>query len=243
MELRWRSPVTPVLGLLLGLLMAWAFVAAAASTPKGDTTLNLEVPSFLTFPDNGSADPLSAQEASPAAEVVGEQAADSGEAIPLQRSTALQVTLEFASDLHGAGLRVSASGERLLASSAGIGTARQLVLAQAAADRFGITNPFFDPSRAAVIRDGKALVDLSTGVLLGHQIGSGMFGATETIDADLLEQLRNTAGWTITSAREAEAALYRKAFGYVPAYLQSDEAFAMYKESARLNYVALAAEG
>jgi hypothetical protein len=241
MELRWRSPVSPVVVLLLGLLMAWAFVAAAASTPKGDTTLNLEVPSILPFQSGGSADPLSAEVASPSAQVVGEQAA--GSDVTARRSTASQVTLEFASDLHGAGLRVSASGERLLASSAGIGTARQLVLAQAAADRFGITNPFFDPSRAAVIRDGKALVDLSTGVLLGHQIGSGMFGATETIDADLLEQLRNTAGWTITSAREAEAALYRKAFGYVPAYLQSDEAFAMYKESARLNYVALAAEG
>jgi hypothetical protein len=37
--------------------------------------------------------------------------------------------------------------------------------------------------------------------------------------------------------------MYRRAFGYVPAYLQSDEAFTIYKESARANYVALAAAG
>jgi hypothetical protein len=242
MELRWRSPVSPVLVLLLGLLMAWAFVAAAASTPEGDATLNLEVPSFLTFPAGGSADPAAAEEARPSA-LAGEQAASFAEAVPPQRSAASQVTPGFVNDLRGAGLRISADGERLLSASAGIGTARQLVLAQAAADRFGITNPFFDPSRAAVIRNGKALVDLSSGVLLGHRVGSGMFGATEIIEADLLEELRNTAGWTITSARVAEAAMYQRAFGYVPAYLQSDEAFASYKEGARLNYVALAAAG
>lgn len=241
MELRWRSPVSPVLVLLLGLLMAWAFVAAA-STPEGDATLNLEVPSFLTLPVGGSADPATAEEARPSA-LAGEQAASLGEAVPAQPSIVSQVTSEFANDLAGAGLRVAASGDRLVARNAGIGTARQLVLAQAAADRFGITNPFFDPSRAAVIRNGKALVDLSSGVLLGHRVGSGMFGATEIIEANLLEELRNTAGWTITSAREAEAAMYRRAFGYVPAYLQSDEAFASYKEGARLNYAALAAAG
>src|SRR5688572_26955734 len=109
MELRWRSPLSPVLVLLLGLLMASAFVAAASSTPQGDATLNLEVPSFLTSPAGGSVEALSAEEA-PSAQVVGAPAAGSGEAIPARRSTASQVSPEFANDLDGAGLRVSASG-------------------------------------------------------------------------------------------------------------------------------------
>ena len=159
---------------------------------------------------------------------------------------ATELTLQgFAGELEGAGLLLSEEGSRILSTRAGLGTPRQLVLAQMAADRFGIVeNPFFDPARVAVVSDGQALADLSTGVITGHRIGSARFGTTEVIAASLLEELRVRAGWSITSAREAEAARYAKVFGgYIPVFLQSDEAYALYKERARANYTALAEAG
>ncbi len=155
---------------------------------------------------------------------------------------ASQLTPAFVRQLTTVGLFVSARGDAVLSRAAGLGSPRQLVLAQAAADRFGITrNSFFDPLRVAVIRNGDAVVDLATGVVLGHEIGSAMFGSTEVIGTDLLEELRNNAGWSLASAREFEAARYERILGYVPAYLQSDEAYALYTESARANYVTLSA--
>src|SRR3990170_4727031 len=161
-------------------------------------------------------------------------------------AAATELTLQgFAGELEGAGLLLSEYGSRILSTRAGLGTPRQLVLSQMAADRFGIVrNPFFDPARVAVVFDGEALADLSTGVITGHRIGSAGFGTTELIAASLLEELRARAGWSITSAREAEAARYAKVFGgYIPFFLQSDEAYAAYKERARANYTALAEAG
>ncbi len=150
---------------------------------------------------------------------------------------------ELVRELEAAGLELSDDERQILSVETGVRTPRQLVLAQTAFDRFGIVrNPFFDPRRAAVVHEGEAVADLSTGVILGHPLGSGLFGSTEVIPAGLLEQLRAQAGWTITAAREAEAATYARIFGgYVPAFLQSDEAYALYKERARSNYSGLAA--
>ena len=150
---------------------------------------------------------------------------------------------EFARELGAEGLLFSTDGNAILSESAGLGTPPQLVLAQTAADRFGIQkNPFFDPARVAVVRDGRAIADLSTGVILGHPIGSALFGTTEVIPVDLLEELRARAGWSIAEARKAQAARYAKLLGgYVPVAFQSDEAYAAYLEAARANYSALAA--
>ncbi|HEX6331538.1 MAG TPA: hypothetical protein VF129_09680 [Actinomycetota bacterium] len=68
-------------------------------------------------------------------------------------------------------------------------------------------------------------------------------GPTEVVTADLLEELRDRAGWSITTAREAEAATYQKQFGYVPAFLQTDEAYATYKDRARSNYQTMTPAG
>lgn len=149
----------------------------------------------------------------------------------------------FARDLESEALSLSEDGTRLLTTTIGPGTAGQLVLAQLAADRFGIVdNPFFDPMRVAVVRDGEALAALSTGVILGHPIGSPQFGTTEVIPMDLLEGLRARAGWSISAAREAEAQKYAGLLdGYVPAFLRSDEVYGLYLERARSNYATLAA--
>lgn len=61
------------------------------------------------------------------------------------------------------------------------------------------------------------------------------------IGTDLLEDLRHNAGWSIARARALEAAMYQPILGYIPVYLQSDEAYATYVEGARANYGALAA--
>lgn len=157
---------------------------------------------------------------------------------------AADLTLEdLARELEAAGLLVSTDGSAILSTQAGPGSARQLVLAQMAADRFGIVdNPFFDPSRVAVVREGKAIADLATGVILGHRYGSAMFGRTEVIPMDQLEALRSRAGWSIRSARRAEAARWAKLLdGYVPVAFQTDGAYAAYIEGARANYLSLAA--
>ena len=235
MELRSRTSVNTALILMLGLLMAAPFVAGAM--PDGRTS-TFRVPAVLEdlgFPFGGTGQEVSAEARVSARAGVSE----SGRAVAGQEPRASEPTDEFVRDLGAAHLLVSASGEAILSRTAGLGSARQLVLAQAAADRFGITNnPFFDPLRVAVIRDGDAIVDLSTGVIMGHEIGSAMFGTTEVIGTDLLEELRSTAGWTLTSAREAMAPHYRRTFGYVPAFLRSDEAYEAYIESARANYAA-----
>jgi hypothetical protein len=184
----------------------------------------------------------SSQEVSAEARVSAQAGvSESGRAVAGQESRASEPTDEFVRDLGAARLLVSASGEAILSRTAGLGSARQLVLAQAAADRFGIMkNSFFDPSRAAVIRNGDAVVDLATGVVMGHEIGSAMFGSTEVIGMDLLEELRNNVGWSLATARQAEAAMYERTIDYIPVFLQSDEAYKTYIESARANYAAAA---
>jgi hypothetical protein len=242
MELRWGSSIGSAVAPLLGLLIAWPFVVGAASMAEGETIPNIPRPAFLD-------DLASVSNLAPGAQVIAAQAPSApvvlGGSQPRTMSeppSVSQPTAEFVHELRMAGLLVSASGARIVAEGAGLGTARQLLLSQMAADQFGIAeNPFFDPMRVAVIRNGQAIVDLATGVVMSHEIGWSMFGTTEVIGMDLLEELRSDVGWSITAVREAEAAAYEKTLGYVPAYLQSDEAYALYKERARANYEALAA--
>jgi len=219
-----RIVLAPVAGAIL-LLLGSALVlelptAQAVAPPSGSAVLALTAPA--TTP----------------------QVSDADAAATLDQDGATQLTrAEFLRELEGSGLLLSEDGRRLLATRAGLGEPRQLVLAQTAFDRFGIVrNPYFDPLRAAVVRDGQAVADLSTGVILGHRIGSSMFGSTEALSDTELEQLRADAGWSYSSAREAEAARYAKLFGgYIPYFLQTDEAYQAYKEAARSNYLSMAA--
>lgn len=237
MELRSRTSVNSALIVMLGLLMAAPFVAGAM--PDGRTS-TFRVPAVLedlAFPFGGSSQEVSAEARVTAQAGVSE----SGRAVAGQESRASEPTDEFVRDLGAARLLVSASGIAVLSRTAGLGSPRQLVLAQAAADRFGIMkNSFFDPSRVAVIRNGDAVVDLATGVVMGHEIGSAMFGSTEVIGMGLLEELRNNVGWSLPAARQAEAAIYERTIDYIPVFLQSDEAYKTYIESARANYAAAA---
>jgi hypothetical protein len=239
MERRSRTSVHPTLILLLGLLMTAPLVAGAMPDGRTTPSFSVSVP-FETFslPVGGSSHQVIPAETQPLAQA-GALEPQSSEARYGQ--TASRLTPGFVRQLGSAGLLVSASGDAVLSRAAGLGSPRQLVLAQAAADRFGIMrNPFFDPSRAAVIRGGDAVVSLATGVIMGHEIGSAMFGSTEVIGADLLEELRINAGWSLSSARQAEAAAYERIFDYVPAFLQSDESYETYIEAARANYAAAA---
>lgn len=217
-----RSVVTPLAGgllLFVGLSVLAPATAGAVPPPSGASVLVAQV-------EEESLEP-----AVPTAQVEEEApiAAD------LTRT-------EFARELSGAGLSLSEAGDAILAEGAGPGSARQLVLAQLAADRFGIVkNPYFDPMRVAVVREGEAIADLATGVLLGHGYGSAMFGRTEVLSMDMLEALRARAGWSITEARKAAAARWARLLdGYVPVAFQSDEAYAAYVEAARANYLSLA---
>jgi hypothetical protein len=188
----------------------------------------------------GAVPPPPGARASVVAQVAPEEPGASAQAGE-EGSTATDLTRrDLARELAAAGL--SMSRDAILSESAGSGSPRQLVLAQMAADRFGIVkNPFFDPARVAVVRDGEAIADLATGVILGHRYGSAMFGRTEVIPTELLEALRARAGWNISDARRAEAARWARLLdGYVPVAFQTDEAYAAYVEAARANYLALA---
>lgn len=242
MELRSRTSVNPTMILLLGLLMTAPLVAGAMPDGRTTSTFPVSVPfEDFSFPFGGSSHEVVSAEAQASAQAsVAEP--EPSEAMSGHGQTAAQLTPGFVRELGTAGLFVPASGDAVLSRAAGLGSPRQLVLAQAAADRFGITkNSFFDPLRVAVIRNGDAMVSLATGVIMGHEIGSAMFGATEVIAMDLLEELRNNAGWSLSSARQAEAAMYERAIDYVPVFLQSDETYQTYIESARANYVTLSA--
>jgi hypothetical protein len=237
MERRSLIPVHPTLILLLGLLMTAALVAGAM--PDGRTSLPAILEDFA-FPVGGSGEDVVSAEAQPSAQV-GVSDPEPGGAMSGHEQAASQLTRGFVRELGTAGLLVSASGDAVLSRTIGLGSPRQLVLSQAAADRFGIMkNSFFDPSRAAVIRNGDAVVHLATGVVMGHEIGSAMFGSTEVIGMDLLEELRNNVGWSLATARQAEAAIYERTIDYIPVFLQSDEAYKTYIESARANYAAAA---
>jgi hypothetical protein len=240
MERRSLIPVHPTLILLLGLLMTAALVAGAM--PDGRTSPTFQLPAILedlAFPVGGSSEDV-VSEAQPSAQV-GVSDPEPGGAMSGHEQAASQLTRGFVRELGTAGLLVSASGDAVLSRTIGLGSPRQLVLSQAAADRFGIMkNSFFDPSRAAVIRNGDAVVHLATGVVMGHEIGSAMFGSTEVIGMDLLEELRNNVGWSLATARQAEAAIYERTIDYIPVFLQSDEAYKTYIESARANYAAAA---
>jgi hypothetical protein len=235
MELRWGSSVGSALVLLLGLLIAWPFVVGAASGSQGETS--------LTFQGSTILDDLASLADDATRPHLWEGSSPAGVAEPgtgpraMSEPQVSRPTVEFVDALRGAGLVVSAGGDRILTHGAGAGTARQLALSQAAADRFGIMkNPFVDPSRVAAIRNGRSIVDLSTGVIMGHEIVSSMFGTTEVVPMDVLEELRGNVGWSITADRELLAATYDRVFGYVPVYLQSDAVYAQYVESARANY-------
>jgi len=241
MELRSRTSVNSTLILLLGLLMTAPLVAGAM--PDGRTSTTFHLPAILedfAFPVGGSSEDVVSAEAQPSAQV-GVSDQEPGGAMSGHEQAASQPTRGFVRELGTAGLFVSASGDAVLSRTIGLGSPRQLVLSQAAADRFGIMrNPFFDPSRAAVTRNGDAVVHLATGVVMGHEIGSAMFGSTEVIGMDLLEELRNNVGWSLATARQAEAVIYERTIDYIPVFLQSDEAYKTYIESARANYAAAA---
>jgi len=241
MERRSLIPVHPTLILLLGLLMTVPLVAGAM--PDGRTSPTFQLPAILedlAFPVGGPSEDVVSAEAQPSSQV-GVSDPQSSEAMSGDGQTASRLTPGFVRQLGTAGLLVSTSGDAVLSPTVGLGSPRQLVLAQAAADRFGIMkNSFFDPSRAAVIRNGDAVVHLATGVVMGHEIGSAMFGSTEVIGMDLLEELRNNVGWSLHAARQAEAAIYERTIDYIPVFLQSDEAYKTYIESARANYAAAA---
>jgi hypothetical protein len=235
MELRWGSSVGAALLLLGGLLIAWPVVGGMAYTSEIDTRVRIDT----AILDDLIGVPEATVEAQP-----GQLPSASTESTGTTAKPSAPLTDRFVDELLASRLFVSANGERVLGVDAGLGSPRQLVLAQRAADRFGVmNNPYFDPRRAAVIRDGQAVVELTTGVILGHEFGSSMFGTTEVIGPEMLEELRENVGWSLTAAREAEAARYERLIDYIPVYLQSDEAFATYNESARSNYLALAATG
>jgi len=238
MEVRWARSVGAVVMLVVGLLLALPLLRGASVGRDGSGAISgaaiLEELTAVVAPQV-----TLIQESSFGQETPTDPQASSRQGPAVEVSDPSRA---FVADLRAANLDLGFRGDRIVTSTVGSGNARQLVLSQVAVDRFGITkNPFFDPLRAAVIRDGEAVVDLATGVILGHEIGSAMFGATEVIEAELLEQLRSNAGWTISAARRAEAARYERILGYVPVFLQSDEAYATYKDAARANYETLAA--
>lgn len=238
----WLRPAaTAVLLLSVGLAATRLAAAPGAASTGADAARELaaDIADLVSPRDSGADATVSIP--APAVSTSGSSAVEeTARALPSVRD----VTPQFARELEAAHLWTSPGGARLLTSTVGVGSPKQLVLAQDAAVQFGIVeNPFFDPLRAAVIRDGEALADLSTGVILGHPIGSPRFGSTEVIPQVLLDELRARVGWTVASARLAQVELFERLIGYVPVSMRTDEAFAASLERARANYEALAAAG
>lgn len=130
-------------------------------------------------------------------------------------------TAAFLAKLKAAGLKINNQGKIV---GGGMGNAQQLKLAQRGYNKFGLTNTYFDPTRAAYANQG--LYSLGTGSGLRTANGSG-----DVLRDQRLAALRDRSGWNV------ETDLANSGYGPNSGIaFQSPEMYQRYLDAGRANY-------